>query len=60
MLTEIVTELAGVVFVLGLPIYLAVEEIVHRLRGPEKVGSGLELRRPRRETVLPDRAARAA
>ncbi len=60
MTAEIVAELVGAVFVLGLPLWLVVEEILHRLPARAKAEQTLKLRRPAREAVPADRSARAA
>lgn len=54
------TELATVVFVLGLPILLLTEEIARLLPVRAKVARTLPSRRPVRETTSHRRAARVA
>ena len=59
MATEIMTEIVGAVFVLGLPLWLTIEEMLHRMPARAKLEK-LELRRPARQAVPADRVARAA
>lgn len=54
------TELAAVVFVLGLPILLLTEEIARLLPPRAKVERTLPSRRPVRETASRRRAERVA
>ena len=60
MATEVLTEILGAVFVLGLPLWLTVEEMLHRMPARAKAVKPLELRRPARQAVPADRRARAA
>jgi hypothetical protein len=60
MATEIMTEIVGAVFVLGLPLWLTLEEMLHRVPARAQAERTLELRRPARQTVAADRAPRTA
>jgi hypothetical protein len=54
------TGILSVAFLVGVPIWLVIEEVLHRSHVRAKAARLLEVRRPGRRTVASDRLTHAA